>query len=729
MRVSLALIAMIGCLVSRAFAQSTFAGFTPGNLVVTRSVYAGDATTVTVGQPLPPICPVTASCGGKATNNGAYPAPGSTNNVWNNANVDGSFGITSPIFLDQVATSGALINTLALPPDLLVTSFNSKSELAVNLSQDGTALTLVGVIAPVNAIDVSDSNTPGVYDPTNPAGGSYFRGVAQIDASGAIQVTPTNTYSGSNGRAVILAKGLYYMAGNSNNGSGTPANVVAATGVQVAAPGQAAGTAPVEVGNFSIAQMTDPSTGKPYAADKLGKDDNFRGLTIFNATLYVTKGSGSNGVNTVYQVGAAGALPTLANAASAPITILPGFSTTPVKDSGVGNPFGIWFANANTLYVADEGDGTAADAPTSQLAGLQKWSLVNGTWQLDYVLQNGLNLGQPYSIPNYPTALNPATDGLRNITGQVNGDGTVTIWGITSTISSNGDPGADPNSLVAITDLLSNTSASGAASKQFVTLRTANAGEVLRGVSFTPTTSGTLANSPLIISAANPGATAIAPGSLVFAFGQDLAVGTPGEILGVLPTTFAGTSVAIVDSKGNSSAAALLFVNSEQVTFLAPAGVASGLAQVTVTTPAGSQTASNIQIGAVAPGLFTLNNAGLAAGYAVLVTADGTQTFQQIYSVDAAGAVVASPINMGSSTDQVYLSLFGTGLQAAGASAVQISIGGVAVPALYAGPQESFVGLDQVNLPVPVSLTGKGSVNIQLSAAGIASNPVQVTIQ
>ncbi len=84
---------------------------------------------------------------------------------------------------------------------------------------------------------------------------------------------------------------------------------------------------------------------------------------------------------------------------------------------------------------------------------------------------------------------------------------------------------------------------------------------------------------------------------------------------------------------------------------------------------------------------------------------------------------------MGSSTDQVYLSLFGTGLQAAGAGAIQLSVGGVAVPALYAGPQESFVGLDQVNLPLPVSLAGKGNVNIQLSAAGIASNPVQVTIQ
>ena len=51
----------------------------------------------------------------------------------------------------------------------------------------------------------------------------------------------------------------------------------------------------------------------------------------------------------------------------------------------------------------------------------------------------------------------PLTAGLRNITGRVNGDGTVTIWAITATVSGNGDQGADPNLLVAITDDLTNT--------------------------------------------------------------------------------------------------------------------------------------------------------------------------------------------------------------------------------------------------------------------------------
>jgi hypothetical protein len=163
--------------------------------------------------------------------------------------------------------------------------------------------------------------------------------------------------------------------------------------------------------------------------------------------------------------------------------------TTLARNADATNPFGIWFANSKTLYVADEGDGTMANAANSKFAGLQKWSMVDGVWQLDYVLQNGLNLGQPYSVPNYPASLNPATDGLRNITGRNNGDGTVTIWAVTSTVSSNGDQGADPNKLVTVTDRLNAVSRPASNSKgwgHFTTLRTAQAGEVLRGIAFAP---------------------------------------------------------------------------------------------------------------------------------------------------------------------------------------------------------------------------------------------------
>jgi uncharacterized protein (TIGR03437 family) len=730
----LAFVVLTGGLAANAPGQSpAFSGFTPGNLVLSRSVYTGDGFTVVAGQPLPPVCPTTASCGtGKATDNGAYPSIGSPNNVWNNNKIDGSFGITSPILLDQITPTGILVSTLAVPSNLITTSFSSKSELALNLSADGTAITFMGYMTPANTVDVSNSNTPGVYDPTNPAGGSYFRAVVQVGANGALQVTPTNAYCGNNGRAAILANGQYYMVGNSNNGSGTPANVVAAAGVQIATPGQSAATAPTQIGSFSITQINDPSTGKPYAADKAGKDNNFRGLTIFNSTLYVTKGSGGNGINTVYQVGTSGALPTLTNAANAPISIPPGFPTVLAKnlDSTGNYPFGIWFANANTLYVADEGDGVIADAATSPSAGLQKWILVNGTWQRAYVLQNGLNLGQPYSVSNYPSSLNPATDGLRNLTGKVNGDGTVTIWAVTSTVSANGDQGADPNRLVSITDTLANADPSVAAKEQFTILRTAAAGEVYRGISFTPSAGATpMPNVPTIVSAASSSTTAVAPGALAFALGQGLATGTPGEIVGPSPTSYDGTSVSIVDSAGKSWNAPLLFVSPWQVTFQVPAGVAAGSAKVNVTAGGATQSAANVQIAPVAPSLFTLNGTALAAAFAIDVASNGAQTLEPAYTVNGGGSFSASPINMGSSSDKVYLAIFGTGLQAAATSGVSVTINGVNAPVVYSGPQGSFGGVDQVNVLIPASLAGKGVVNLQLTASGVAANAVQIAIQ
>ena len=467
-------------------AQSGATPFDADHLIVSRSVYAGNASTVSVGQPLPPSCPPASGGCTTAIANGTYPG------VWANDTVDASFGVTSPIYLDEMTTDGAVVQSYAVDPSRIVTSFSSKSELGLSLSTDGTALTFMGYVgAGINAIDVSNSNTPGVFDPTNPVGTSYYRGVAQIDALGNLYVTKSNAYSGNNGRAAILATTsgpIYYTVGNSNNGGGTPANVVAAGGVQFLNPSQLpldqqADPAVQKVGSFSITQVP-PNT----KADKAGKDDNFRGLGIGNDTLFITKGSGSNGIDTVYQVGSTGSLPALGP--TWPINVAPGFPTAIAKTAGKNNvyPFGLWFANASTVYVADEGDGVMADAATSPKAGLQKWTFNGTSWSLAYVMQGGLSLGQGYTVPGYPTNLGLAPAGLRNLTGRVNGDGTVTIWAVTATVSTSGDQGADPNQLVAITDALANTNAAAAAGEQFAVVRTAANGEVLRGVSFAPRT-------------------------------------------------------------------------------------------------------------------------------------------------------------------------------------------------------------------------------------------------
>jgi hypothetical protein len=519
----------------------------PGNLVVSRSVYDNRAANVSVGQALPPECaPSTGGCV-TAVNNGLYPF------VFNNAPVDASFGITSRIFLDEMTPFGLRFNTLEVPNSLdrgitsdsnqMVTSFSSKSELGLNLSLDGNYLTFMGYKAPVNTVDASNSNTPLAVDPTNPVGTSFFRAVARLDQFGHFTFSETNAYSGNNGRAAILnnldGKNLIYAAGNAGNGSNPqPLDVDLGAGAQLIdlsnePEDEQNPPLPSPLGSFSVTQLGDP-------ADKIGKDDNFRGLTVYNNVVYLTKGSGSNGVNTVFFVDTTGVacpkgtgvpspsakLPTdpLSFVASTVTTdglpsnmcILSGFPTLSNKAKGanpVNFPFGVWFANPTTLYVADEGDGSTSGVGTAFYthaaaqtnAGLEKWVLDTNTstWKMAYVLTNGLELGTPYTVPGYPTGLNagsadssnpaglpwsPATDGLRNLTGQVNRDGTVTIWAITSTVSGAGDTGADPNKLVVITDRLSDQTASEAANEKFQTLQASGFGEVLRGVSWTPGT-------------------------------------------------------------------------------------------------------------------------------------------------------------------------------------------------------------------------------------------------
>jgi hypothetical protein len=243
-----------------------------------------------------------------------------------------------------------------------------------------------------------------------------------------------------------------------------------------------------QLGQYSITQQGD-------AADKTAKDNNFRGLTVYNNTLYISKGSGSNGIDTVYQVGNTGSLPT---GSSNSISILPGLNTGLAKtDTDGPHPFGIWFANATTMYVADEGSGASTDfgaSPTTQAGGLEKYSLVGNVWQLDYELKGSL-IGSSYTVNGSGAVcgglsscgLTTTVDGLRNLTGTVNANGTVTLYAVTSTEGSVlGDAGADPNQIVAITDTLADTSSGQASGENFTVLDTAALGQVYRGVAVAP---------------------------------------------------------------------------------------------------------------------------------------------------------------------------------------------------------------------------------------------------
>lgn len=501
----------------------------PGDLLVSRLHYTGTAGMITPGVTVLPTGVVAVADGDFA-------------HVWDNVSVDANFGVTAPMYLDQLTPAGAEVDSIAVPDgtpgassrghDVLMGSFSSKSEGGLSLSTGGDAVTFMGYAVPANTLDASNGNTPGVLDPTNPDAQSVYRAVGELDPNGKFWITETNAYSGDNGRAAILddATGLYYTAGNSNNGSGTSVpGLIYGTGAQLVTPAYTPEQAqqpgqPTPVGGFSTTEL--PGITK---ADKLGKDTNFAGLSIYGNVLYYTKGSGSNGVDTVYFVDTTGTacpngvgtpapgapMPTAADEYNAEtgqpsdnMCVLAGFPTglaKSIKTPDTGAPsnaadFGaLWFANATTLYVADSGNGTDTfanggytAAAAQNLAGIQKWSLVNGTWTYDYTLNAGLGLGVPYTVAGLPTGVNavtglpwtPAVDGIRNFTGKVNADGTVTLYGVTTSIGGVSDYGADPNKLVSVTDSVSATALP--SGERYSTLESAGAGDVLRGVSFTP---------------------------------------------------------------------------------------------------------------------------------------------------------------------------------------------------------------------------------------------------
>lgn len=508
----------------------------PNSVVISGTVFPRDGVAVSPGQQLPfaanwgNTVPEPAAIDAQAVAGGQYPY------VFNNASTDGSFGVDTPIELWDASLRGWPLGTVHVPTSAMTTSFESKSELAINVSTGGQDLSFSGYNAPAGTFDASNSNTPGLVDPTNPdLAGPYFRVAGDLNSDGRMTFTETNSYTGDNGRAVLLdsADDQFFAAGNDNNGAygskgapAVPSWMLGATGAQTfpesfaseSAQTAAGGDPAALLGSFSINWLP----AYAVATDKPGKDTNFRGLTVYDNVVYYTKGSGGLGVNSVYFVDTTGTACSQADAVGLPVAgaplptpgvsydmcILRGFNQVAAHTDHGDHPFGLWFANPDTLYVADEGNGNFgtldpsnpyADAQAQPHAGLQKWVFDPSTqsWQLAYVLQDGLALGTPYSVAGYPTGNNdgpggsglpwaPATDGLRNISGHVNGDGTVTIYATTSTVSGSGDQGGDPNAVVAITDSLGATAPATATAERFTTFREPAFGVRYGGVAVLP---------------------------------------------------------------------------------------------------------------------------------------------------------------------------------------------------------------------------------------------------
>ena len=221
---------------------------------------------------------------------------------------------------------------------------------------------------------------------------------------------------------------------------------------------------------------------------------------------------------------------------------------------------------------------------------------------------------------------------------------------------------------------------------------------------------------------------AVAPGSLASLFGTNLAVGTDQAKEQPLPTMLGGVSLSVTDSAGSARQASLLYVSPTQINFVVPDGTAPGSAQFAVNNGSTTQTFTGT-VAAIDPTLFSVGGS-VAAATAIMTQANDSklQSPVPVFQCSTSGCV-AVPIELGVDTP-IYLTLYGTGIRGRSAlSNVSVTIAGVSVPVLYAGPTPNFIGLDQVNVPLVLSLRGSGLCSVVVTVDGQASNAVMIDIQ
>jgi uncharacterized protein (TIGR03437 family) len=215
----------------------------------------------------------------------------------------------------------------------------------------------------------------------------------------------------------------------------------------------------------------------------------------------------------------------------------------------------------------------------------------------------------------------------------------------------------------------------------------------------------------------------VAPASIVSIYGANLAATSLAAVSLPLPTTLAGTSATVTDASGVQTSLPLFFAGPSQINAEIPDTASGGPVVITINTPSGA-VSSPVVITPVAPGLFSENESG--QGVAAAQFANGQQPVIDIFNC-AAGSCVGIPLDV--SSGNTALVLYGTGIQnRTSLSDVTVTIGSQTLAAAYAG-SAGFIGEDQVNVLLPASLAGSGTVNITVSVAGTASNVVTATFQ
>ncbi len=223
---------------------------------------------------------------------------------------------------------------------------------------------------------------------------------------------------------------------------------------------------------------------------------------------------------------------------------------------------------------------------------------------------------------------------------------------------------------------------------------------------------------PKTVSAASYTFSAIAPRSIVSAFGLKLAATVQIATATPLPTSLAGSSVTVQDSKGIERLAPLYFVSPTQINYQIPPGTMPGPALIRFGN-GGQTTIGAVIIQVAAPTIFT-------------VDASGSGPAAALDALTFAGA----PFNATRAGGQPnVIAVFGTGfgedatdLEANVAESTLAMLDGQAVAVLYAGQSPGFVGLNQLNILFPPGISS-GKHTLTVMRNGLASNMVTITVR
>lgn len=250
----------------------------------------------------------------------------------------------------------------------------------------------------------------------------------------------------------------------------------------------------------------------------------------------------------------------------------------------------------------------------------------------------------------------------------------------------------------------------------------------LRAQTTTPTiTSTSVANYRKIVSpdsiAAGWGTNLAA--SLVSVSGSDVAAG--------LPTTLGGVKLTFTDSDKVVFTPLLYMVSAGQVNFVVPAGAALGKATLSLSST-GQPITGDVFVSNIAPGIFTadLTGNGAPAAQVLRVTTSGQFSYESTaQSVQGTPNFTPRTVDLSTSpTDKVYIILYGTGFRRHSLNPVIATINGISVPVLFAGAQNQYPGLDQINIgPLPQSLSTLTTAELMITVDGVPANPVRLAFK